>query len=60
MKQRDELLVLTMAGSLWPTLAVAEEAAKPSAGYGGTDYIWFTVIAVVLLYGIYDTFLKPS
>ena len=57
MKAREELLVLTMAGSLWPVVALAEETAKP-AGYSGSDYVWFFVIATVLVYGVYDTFFK--
>jgi hypothetical protein len=57
MKAREELLVLTMAGSLWPAIAVAEEAAKP-AGYSSTDYVWFFVIGAILVYGVYDTFFK--
>jgi hypothetical protein len=57
MKAREELLVLTMAGSLWPAAAFAEEAAKP-AGYGSTDYVWFFVIGAILVYGVYDTFFK--
>lgn len=57
MKPREEMLVLTMAGSLWPVAAFAEEAAKP-AGYGSTDYVWFFIIGVILVYGVYDSFFK--
>jgi hypothetical protein len=57
MKAREEMLVLTMAGTLWPVVAFAEEAAKP-AGYGGSDYLWFTIIGVILVYGVYDSFIK--
>jgi hypothetical protein len=57
MKAREEMLVLTMAGTLWPVVAFAEEAAKP-AGYSGSDYLWFTIIGVILVYGVYDSFIK--
>lgn len=57
MKPREELLVLTMAGTLWPVVAVAEEAAKPT-GYASTDYVWFFVIGAILVYGVYDSFFK--
>ena len=57
MKAREELLVLTMAGLLWPVVALAEETAKP-AGYSSSDYVWFTAIGLILLYGVYNAFLK--
>ena len=57
MKAREELLVLTMAGSLWPAAAFAEEAAKP-AGYASSDYVWFFVIGAILVFGVCDTFFK--
>lgn len=43
------------ASSLWPTALFAEETAK-TTGYGGSDYIWFAVIGLILVYGAYDTF----
>ena len=57
MKAREELLVLTMAGTLWPVVAFAEEAARP-AGYSGGDYLWFFIIGAILVYGVPDTFFK--
>ena len=37
--------------------ALAEEATKEGGGgYGGTAYVWFGLIAIILAYGIYDTF----
>ena len=57
MKAREELFVLTMAGTLWPVVTFAEEAAKP-AGYASSDYVWFFVIGAILVYGVYDSFIK--
>lgn len=61
MKRADESVFWIMAaGSFWPTRVLAEEAAKAPGGYGSTDYVWFSVIAVILIYGVYDTFFKAS
>lgn len=57
MKAREEMLVLSMAGSLWPVVAFAEEAAKTD-GYSSSDYVWFFIIGAVLVYGVYDSFIK--
>ena len=38
-----------------PTLALAVEH---NAGYRGIGYIYFSFIAVVLIYGVYDSFGK--
>jgi len=48
------------AGSVSPAIAAAEEAAKTTGGYSSADYVWFILIAVILGYGVYDTFFKPS
>lgn len=58
MKRMEESALLIMAGAVWPGAAFAEEAAKPAGGYGGTDYVWFTVIGLILVYGVYDTFFR--
>jgi hypothetical protein len=59
MKRIDESSLWIMAGSLmWPMAAFADETAKLPAGYSGADYGWFAAIAVVLVYGVYDTFFK--
>jgi hypothetical protein len=42
-----------------PVMALAEEAPK-AQGYGGADYVWFITIGLILLYGVYDTFLKKT
>ena len=47
------------------TLAVAfaEEAAKEgdaaAGGYEATAYVWMALIAIIVIYGIYDSFFKP-
>jgi hypothetical protein len=54
---KESVFVILAAGSLWPTALFAEESAK-ATGYSGADYIWFTVIGLILVYGAYDTFFK--
>ncbi len=59
MKRMEESIFWIMAASLiWPAAVSAEETVKAVSGYGGSDYVWFAVIAIVLGYGVYDTFLK--
>lgn len=56
---KESAFVIMMAGALWPTAALAEEAAKVSSGgYGASDYVWLTAIGLILVYGVYDTFFK--
>jgi hypothetical protein len=50
-------MLLTMALLASPTLALA---AEHSAGYRGIGYIYFTFIAAVLIYGVYDAFGKTA
>jgi hypothetical protein len=42
-------------------VAFAEEPAKEGAagGYEATAYVWMGLIAVIIIYGIYDSFFKP-
>lgn len=59
MKYSEESASVILAASmLWPVMALAEEPAKEAGRYGGSDYIWFTMIGLILLYGVYDTFFK--
>ncbi|MEW6544872.1 MAG: hypothetical protein AB1411_14840 [Nitrospirota bacterium] len=62
MKQpKESTFSIMTAGAFWPTAALAEEAVKaPSGGYAAGDYVWFTVIGLILVYGVYDTFFKAS
>lgn len=39
------------------SLALANE---PAAGYEGITYMYYTLIALILGYGVYDTFFKKS
>ena len=47
------------AGAILGSPALAA-AAEHSAGYRGIGYIYFTFIAVVLIYGVYDSFGKSA
>ena len=60
MKQPERSTFSIMAtGMFWPASALAEEASKAHAGgYAAGDYVWFTVIGLVLVYGVYDSFFK--
>jgi uncharacterized membrane protein len=49
------LFTMTLLGS--PTMALAVEH---NAGYRGIGYIYFSFIAAVLIYGVYDAFGKTS
>jgi len=51
------LTLFTMALLGFPTLALAVEH---NAGYRGIGYIYFSFIAAVLIYGVYDAFGKMS
>ncbi len=35
-------------------------ANEPKADYSGVSYMYYTIIAVILGYGVYDTFIKKS
>ena len=50
-------MFLTMGLVASPTLALAVEH---SAGYRGIGYIYFSFIAAVLIYGVYDSFGKMA
>ena len=51
------LMFLTTGILASPTLALA---AEHSAGYRGIGYIYFSFIAAVLIYGVYDSFGKTA
>ena len=51
------IMLLTVGILASPTLALAVEH---SAGYRGIGYIYFTFIAAVLIYGVYDSFGKTA
>lgn len=51
------ITLLTMGLLASPTVALAVEH---NAGYRGIGYIYFTFIAVILIYGVYDSFGKTA
>ena len=51
------IVLLTMGLLASPTLALAVEL---NAGYRGIGYIYFSFIAAVLIYGVYDAFGKTA
>ena len=51
------LMSLTTGILASPTLALA---AEHNAGYRGIGYIYFSFIAAVLIYGVYDSFGKTT
>jgi hypothetical protein len=42
------------------SLALANEPGKGAPDYSGISYIYYTLIALILGYGVYDTFFKKS
>jgi hypothetical protein len=49
------------ASILWHSaLALANEPKADTPDYSGISYLYYTVIGVVLAYGVYDTFFKKS
>jgi len=50
------LTTLALNGSL--ALANAPQGGAPD--YSGVTYLYYTLIGVVLVYGVYDTFIKKS
>ena len=37
----------------------AEEATKEGGGYNATYYIWYALIVIILVWGVYDSFFRP-
>jgi hypothetical protein len=48
-----------MAFAVNATIALANEGGK-APDYSGISYLYYTLIAAILIYGVYDTFLKKS
>ncbi|MBM4121362.1 MAG: hypothetical protein FJ249_02055 [Nitrospira sp.] len=42
------------------SLALANEPGKGAPDYSGISYMYYTLIALILGYGVYDTFFKKS
>ncbi len=46
-------------GLMTVSVALADEGGN-APDYSGISYLYYTLIAVILIYGVYDTFLKKS
>ncbi len=54
-------IVATVAGVLMSvSQALANEPKGGAADYSGISYIYYTLIGLILAYGVYDTFFKKS
>jgi hypothetical protein len=42
------------------SLVLANEPGKGAPDYSGISYMYYTLIALILGYGVYDTFFKKS
>jgi hypothetical protein len=53
---------MSLCGSLLmsASLALANEPGKGAPDYSGISYLYYTLIAIILGYGVYDTFFKKS
>jgi hypothetical protein len=53
---------LGLCGSLLTSasLALANEPGKGAPDYSGISYLYYTLITLILVYGVYDTFFKKS
>lgn len=53
-----------LAGTVAVLMNVAPALANVEAGkapdYSGISYLYYTIIAVILVYGVYDTFFKKT
>jgi hypothetical protein len=49
-----------VSGVLSGSLALANEPKGGSADYGGISYMYYTLIGIILVYGVYDAFFKKS
>ena len=51
--------VLMVFGTTLVTFAAEEAKKEGGGGYDSTAYVWMGLIAVIIIYGIYDSFFKP-
>jgi hypothetical protein len=52
--------VLSVCGFLMVTVPASANEATGAPDYSGITYMYYTVIALILGYGVYDTFFKKS
>jgi hypothetical protein len=50
---------LMVLGTAAITFAAEEVKKEGGGGYDSTAYVWMGLIAVIIIYGIYDSFFKP-
>lgn len=53
-------LMAALAGFLSASVPTWALATEPSSGYQGIASMYYTLIAIVLIYGVYDTFGKKA
>jgi hypothetical protein len=54
------ILSVLMSVMLSGSLALANEQKGGPPDYSGISYMYYTLIFVILAYGVYDTFFKKS
>jgi hypothetical protein len=52
--------VLSVGGFLLVTVPALANEPTAANDYSGVSYIYYTLIALILGYGVYDTFFKKS
>lgn len=57
-RTQESALWMLGASMLWPVTVFAEETTAATGGYAATDYVWFTIIGLILVFGAYDTFFR--
>ena len=50
---------LMVLGTAAVTFAAEEVKKEGGGGYEATAYVWMGLIAVIIIYGIYDSFFRP-
>jgi len=50
---------LMVLGTAAVTFAAEEVKKEGGGGYDSAAYVWMGLIAVIIIYGIYDSFFRP-
>lgn len=56
----SRILAATAVMLMSASQASANVEAGKAPDYSGISYLYYTIIAVILVYGVYDTFFKKS
>jgi hypothetical protein len=56
----SRILAATAVVLMSASQALANVEAGKAPDYSGISYMYYTLIAVILAYGVYDTFFKKS